>query len=114
MRDIDNYFLQHPEPVRACLQFLRGHIVSLDTHITEAWKYRMPFYCYKERMFCYLWTDKKSCWPYIGIVEGKNILHPDLIAGKRTRMKILLLDPDTDLPIRKINQVLKEVLELYK
>jgi hypothetical protein len=83
-----------------------------DDGITEAWKYRMPFYCYKEKMLCYLWLNKKNNLPYIGIVDGKKINHPDLIIEKRSRMKIMLLDPQKDLPIRKINSVLKEALAI--
>jgi hypothetical protein len=74
----------------------------------------MPFYCYKGKMFCYLWVYKKYQQPYIGIVEGKRINHPDLLVEKRTRMKILLIDPSKDLPISKINNILKEVLALYQ
>ena len=59
MREIDNYFLQKDEPVKGCLLFLRDHILAYDKGITEAWKYRMPFYCYKGKMFCYLWTHKR-------------------------------------------------------
>lgn len=65
-------------------------------------------------MFCYLWIHKKYHQPYLGIVEGKKINHPDLIIEKRARMKILLLDPLKDIPIRKINAILKEALDLYK
>ena len=74
----------------------------------------MPFYCYDGKMFCYLWVHKKFKQPYIGIVEGKSIDHPDLIAEKRSRMKILLLDPLKDIPIKKIDTLLKEVIDLYK
>ena len=31
---------------------------------------------YQQKMFCYLWTDKKTHEPYIGIVEGNKIDHP--------------------------------------
>ena len=113
LRDIDNYFLKKEEPIKSCLQFLRLHILQMDKHITEAWKYGMPFYCYKGKMFCYLWVHKKHLQPYIGIVEGKAINHPDLLIEKRARMKILLLDPAKDLPVKKINSILKQVLALY-
>jgi len=93
---------------------MREIILQYDKDITEAWKYGMPFYCYKGKMFCYLWTHKKFLQPYIGIVEGKSIDHPQLIQEKRARMKILLLDPDKDIPIRTIKAILKEVLALYK
>src|SRR5450432_904448 len=114
LRPIDHYFLEKEEPVKSCLQFLREHILARDKGIAEAWKYGMPFYCYKGRMICYLWTDKKLKQPYVGIVEGRLIDRPDLIVGKRARMKILLIDPARDIPVRKINGILKEVLALYK
>jgi len=114
LRPIDNYFLQKEEPVKSCLQFLREHILKQDIHITEAWKYGMPFFCYNGKMFCYLWVHKKWLQPYIGIVEGKKINHPDLIVEKRARMKILLLDPNKNLPMKKINAILKDVISLYK
>lgn len=111
---LDNYFLEKGEPVKSCLLFLRQHILKQDKNITEAWKYGMPFYCYKGKMFCYLWVHKKYLQPYIGIVEGAKIQHPDLIQEKRARMKIVLVDANKDIPIKKINAILKGVLELYK
>ncbi|MBS1600995.1 MAG: DUF1801 domain-containing protein [Bacteroidetes bacterium] len=114
LKPLDNYYLQKEEPVKSCLQFLRAHILKQDIHITESWKYGMPFFCYKGKMFCYLWVHKKLLQPYIGIVEGKKINHPDLIIEKRARMKILLIDADKNLPMKKINTILKEVIALYK
>ena len=114
LRVIDNYFLQKEEPIKSCLQFLREHILNQDANITEAWKYGMPFYCYNKKMCCYLWVHKKYQQPYIGIVEGKHIHHPGLIIEKWARMKILLIDPAKDIPVKKIDAILKEVLTLYK
>ena len=114
LRAIDNYFLRQEEPAKACLQFLREHILKQDNQITESWKYGMPFFCYNGKMFCYLWIHKKYRQPYLGIVEGGKIDHPDLIAEKRARMKILLLDPTRDLPMKKINGILKEVIAFYR
>lgn len=113
LKPADDWFLKQEEPGRACLQFLRSHILQLDENISEAWKYGMPFFCYKGKMFCYLWVHKKYRQPYLGIVEGNLVNHPDLIIEKRARMKILLLDPAKDLPVKKINSILKEVIKLY-
>ena len=74
---------------------------------------RNAFYCYKGKMFCYLWIHKKYKKPYLGIVEGKKIDHPDLLIEKRERMKILLIDADKNIPVKKINFILKEILSLY-
>jgi hypothetical protein len=114
LRPIDNYFLQKEEPVRSCLQFLREYILTFDPGISEAWRYGMPFYFYKGKRFCYLWVHKKYEQPYIGIVDGNKIDHPDLIVEKRARMKILLIDPGKNIPLRKMALILRNVLELYK
>ena len=113
LRPVDNYFLQKEEPIKSCLQFLREHILKQDASITEAWKYGMPFYCYNKKMFCYLWVHKNH-QPYIGIVEGNSINHPDLIMEKRAKMKILLIDPAKDIPLKKVDAILKAALALYR
>jgi len=113
MRELDLFYLQQEEPIKGCLLFLRQHILNFDKNITEAWKYRMPFFCYKGKMFCYLWTHKKNNLPYIGFVEGRKIDHPALIIEDRARMKIMLLDPNTDVPIETINVILKMGIDLY-
>ena len=111
---VDDYFLQKEEPIKSCLQFLREFILKQDVNITEAWKYGMPFYCYNKKMFCYLWVHKKYRQPYIGIVEGRRIHHPDLIIENRARMKILLIGAAKDIPVKKINAIFKQVLKLYR
>ena len=112
MRDIDNFYLQKEEPVKSCLQALREIILSSDKNITESWKYKMPFFCYKEKMFCYLWIHKKTNQPYLGIVDGNKINHPKLIIENRSRMKIMKLDAEKDLPIKTIHSILKMAIDI--
>lgn len=114
MKEVDDFYLKQEEPFRSCFLALKEIILSKDTQITNVLKYGMPFFCYKEKMCCYLWIHKKLQKPYIGIVEGKRINHPELIVEKRSRMKIMLLDPDKDLPMETIEKILNEVLSLYK
>lgn len=111
---LDHYYHQKEEPVKGCLQFLRQHILQFEPAMTEALKYGMPFFCYNSKMVCYVWTDKKTGWPYLGIVEGKQMTHPELIADKRARMKIWMIDPAKNIPLKKLNAILKEMLGLYK
>lgn len=113
MRPIDDYFLQQDEPIKSCLGFLRNYITKFDPRVTEAWKYGMPFYCINGKMCCYLWVHKKHKLPYIGVVEGKLINHPDLLQEDRARMKILLIDPGKDLPMDVIDEMLAKVIALY-
>ena len=110
---IENYYLDQKEPVKGCLLALRKIVLDFDSEISEEWKYSMPFFYYKKRMFCYLWFHKKYKIPYIGIVEGRNIEHPELIAEDRSRMKIMLIDPEKDIPIKTFNQILKAAARFY-
>lgn len=112
MSPVDQYFHKHEEPIRSCLQFLRAHILKQNKSIREVWQYGMPFYYCGGKRFCYLWVHRKTGQPYLGIVEGAKIAHPDLIQEKRARMKILLIDPLKDIPIRKVNQVLTLAIAL--
>lgn len=114
MKEADNFYLQQNEPVMGCMLALREIILAQDKDITAAWKYGMPFFCYKAKMFCYLWVNKKSGQPYIGFVEGKLLDHPELLMEKRSRMKILLFDANMDLPIKKIETILQQAIDLYK
>jgi hypothetical protein len=65
-------------------------------------------------MFCYFCVHKKHKKPYIGIVEGKRFTETFLIQEKRSRMKIFLLDPNKDLPIKSINTILQKAISFYK
>lgn len=113
MVEKDNFYFQYNEPISSCLLALKNIILLQDENITAEWKYGMPFFCYKGKMFCYLWVNKKQQKPYIGIVEGNRINHPDLISEKRSRMKIILFDANIDLPINTIQLILKQALNLY-
>lgn len=112
LSDLDQYYLNQEEPNRSCLLALRDWILSRFTELEPAWKYRMPFFCYKGKMFCYLWVDKKLKEPYIGLVDGGLLEHPALEQGNRARMKILRIKPEEDLPVELIEEVLCEALKL--
>lgn len=112
LREIDNFYLQQPEPAKSCLLALREIILQQDPDLRPEWKYKLPFYYYKGKMFCYCWIQKTNGWPYIGFTDGYLLDHPDLVAGNRRRMKILLINPEKDLPVRKIKQLLKQALAL--
>ena len=114
LTQLDNFYLQKDEPIRGCLLAIKDIILKQDQNISAEWKYGMPFFCYKGKMFCYLWVHKKYHQPYIGIVEGQRFDHPGLIIEKRSRMKIMLFEADKDLPVQTINAILKQALDLYR
>ena len=114
LREIDNFYLQKEEPVRSCLLALREIILKFNKDLTEAWKYKMPFFCYNGKMFCYVWVHKQTLQPYLGIVEGRKIMHPKLVQENRSRMKIMFVDPSKDMPIKTIHEILKMAIAYYK
>ena len=89
----DDFYLSREEPNKSCLLALRKIILDMGPHVTETVKYGMPCFCYKNKMFSYLWEDKKTKEPYILFVEGKHLDHPLLLQGDRKRMKIFPVDP---------------------
>lgn len=114
LSEIDHFYLDKEEPLKSCLLALRGLILSQDKNITCHWKYKLPFFYYNEKMFCYLWIHKKYKQPYIGIVKGNQLNHPDLLLENRSQIKILLIDPEKDIPVKTINTILKKALLLYE
>lgn len=111
---IDQFYLQQPEPIQSCLLALKSLILKNSDQLIQTWKYGMPFFYYNGKMFCYLWVHKKLNQPYIGFVEGKYLEHPALIQEKRARMKIILFDPNKNLPVATINKLLKQALALHQ
>lgn len=111
---LHNYYLKKEEPNKSCLLALREIILNQDVNITETIKYGMPCFCYKKKMFCYLWTDKKTDEPYILMVEGKRLDHHQLEEGDRKKMKILRINPNKDLPLKTIETILQNALYLFR
>lgn len=114
LKQTDTWFLHQPEPNKSCLLALRSIICQQDAAITETQKFGMPCFCYGKKVFCYLWADKKTGEPYILMAEGKHLNHPKLESGNRKRMKILRVNPHKNLPLRSINSILKNALDLYR
>ncbi len=114
IRKVDQYFESREEPNKSCLLALRTIILEQDEHVTETQKWGMPCFCYRKRPFCYLWTEKTTDEPYILMVEGRYLNHPQLEKGSRSRMKIFRVNPEEDLPVGTIESLLQNALDLYR
>ncbi len=114
LREIDSFYLNKEEPNKSCLLAMRNIILDQDNSITETLKWGMPCFCYKKKMFCFLWVDKITDKPYFLFVEGKHLNHVELEIGDRSRMKILSINPNKDLPKNTIELILNDALNLYK
>lgn len=114
MQKNEAFYLQQEEPNRGCLLALGKLILEQDSRISETTKYGMPCFCFKGKMFCYLWIDKKTDQPYVLFVEGKNMDHPKLETGGRARMKVFRIDANQDLPMNTLFVLLNMALDLYR
>lgn len=111
---LDNFYLQQDEPLKSCFLALRDLILKHNKNVTHAWKYNMPFFLYKGKMFCYIWTHEKLQQPFIGFNEGKRLNPPALTFENRSRIKIMILDAGKELPADAIEEVLDMAIELVK
>ncbi len=93
---------------------LRELILARDEDMTETTKYGMPCFCFGKKIICYLWIDKDINEPYILFVDGKLLNDPELETGKRARMKIFKVNPNTDFPITTIQRILDQALSLHR
>lgn len=114
MKQLDDFYLNQEESIKGIFLALKEIILKQDQDITNTLKYGMPFFSYKGKMFCYLWIHKKLKQPYIAIVEGKHFDEVFLIQENRSRMKIMLLDINGDLPLKQIESVIQKAIDLYK
>lgn len=111
---LDNYYLQLPEPTQGYLLAIRDYIVAYDPHITEAWKYQAPFFCYRGKIIVYFWLTAKTGQPYLGVVNGKLINHPQLQADGRARIRVLPLNPQKELPLDTLDFILQQSIALRR
>lgn len=110
---IDEFYLRQEEPAKSVLLILRDIILDSSEFMTPEWKYGSPFFYYKKRMFAYVWVEKKTKHPYIGVARGGQIEHYLLEQGDRKRMKICRVDPNQDIPVEGIKEVLKLAMEMH-
>ena len=111
--DHDNYYLNQEEPYKSCLLALKDIILGLDSEITPEWKYGLPFFYYKKKMFCYFWKDKKTQEPYIGICRGNEIEHPLLETGDRKKIKIFRVNPNEDINLKSLKEIFVLAMQRY-
>ena len=114
IENLTDLYMRFKEPNRSCLLALRNIILEQDVNISETIKYNMPCFCYKNKMFAYLWTDKKTDEPYILFVDGIYLDHPILETGNRSRMKIFRVNSNNDLPLPTIKMLIGMSLDLYR
>ncbi|APD06052.1 hypothetical protein UJ101_00510 [Flavobacteriaceae bacterium UJ101] len=111
--EIDQFYLNLEEPLQSYFLALRIFIKNYDNQITEEWKYKLPFFYYKNKPFCYVWKNKKTNQPYIGISKSHLFNHAGLEQGNRKRYKVIPLNVENDIPVHLIDEIFQLALSYY-
>ncbi len=111
LNPIENYFLQQPEPHQSCMIYLRGWL--REQELEELYKFSTAFYHYKGKMFCYMGVSAKQKKLYLGFVKGYKLKHPSLKKEGRKQIKVFYINPEKDLPIKTLKQIIFEAKKIY-
>lgn len=112
LSQIEAFYESRPEHLKEIYLFLRKQVIASHKDISQEWKYGLPFFYLNGKMFCYLWYNKKSDWPYIAFVDGHKMSNPNLIKGERKRIQVFEINPNEDLPVGLLKELLNEALTL--
>lgn len=110
---LDSFYENLTEPLRSYLLAIREFIIFHDSEINEKFKYKLPFFYYLNKPFCYLWKNKATNAPYIGFSRGHLSDHPLLETGNRTTIKILKLDIQEDIDYNILDEILNHMKDFY-
>jgi hypothetical protein len=114
LNHLDNYYFSLPEPQQSCLLFLRNFMLEYSPDITEHFKYGGAFFNYKGKSFAYLTTSKKTGKTYIGFVNGNLIKHKKLQSEGRSQIKVFYVDPEKDVDLKSLKEIMKLACSSYK
>ncbi len=114
VKETDTYYLNIEEPNRSCLLALRNIILDQDEKIIEFLKFKIPCFKYRGKVFCYLWIDKRTNKPCLLMQDGKYLNQPDLEKTEHRQIEIFKINPNEDLPIKKVISILTTGLEFLR
>ena len=115
MNPAENYILNQPEPYRNMLLHLQIIIENTIPEVELLYKYKIPFYYYKKRPFCFLNASHKNNFVDICFVRGNQIsIHQDLLViENRKKMASLRYKSLEQIDDEVLIEVTKNVIPLY-
>ena len=115
MNPAENYILQQPEPYRSMLLHLQFIIENAIPEVELLYKYKIPFYYYKKRPFCFLNASHKNQFVDLCFDRGNQItIHQDqLVTEKRKKMASLRYKSLEQINDEVLIEVTKNVIPLY-
>ena len=115
MNPAAEYILKQPEPYRSILLHLQMVIEQTIPSLELKYKWKIPFYYYKGKPFCYFNASHKKQYVDVGLVKGKLIkVHTEYLVGeKRKKMVSLRYKSMGEVGNQVLIEVLEEAKSLY-
>lgn len=115
MKETDLYLLNQSHVHQEILFYLIDVIEKEVENIELLYKYKIPFFYYKKKSFCYLTVNKKLNYVDLGFVKGyqhkKNLEY--LIGEKRNTIKSLRYFKLDSVPHKILKEVIQEAKSFY-
>lgn len=115
MNPAENYILNQPEPYKSILLHLQLLIEQTIPELELKYKWKIPFYYYQGKPFCYFNASHKKQYVDIGLVKGKLInVHQEYLVGeKRKKMVSLRYKNIEEIDSQILVEVIEFIRELY-
>ncbi|MEM6687198.1 MAG: DUF1801 domain-containing protein [Bacteroidota bacterium] len=115
MNPAEAYIVNQPEPYKSILLELQVLIEHLLPTAELKYKYKIPFYYYKGKPFCYLNASHKRKYVDVGIVKGGEItVHPShLVTKDRKKMASLRYKNVKHINNTLFFDVIKQAASMY-
>lgn len=115
MKPAEEYILNQPESYRSILFNLQIIIEGQIPELELLFKWKIPFYYFKGKPFCFFNVSHKRKYVDLVIVKGFQLtIHQDkLISEKRSIMKSLRYYNDEEIENAVLIEIIKELVKLY-
>ncbi|MCE3226943.1 MAG: hypothetical protein K0S32_1494 [Bacteroidetes bacterium] len=108
----DNFFHSLQEPYRSCLLFLQKFIREQHDGISEEWHFNTPFYYYNKKWLGFISYHPKTKEIYISFTDGHLMKHKSLKSEGRKKARIFRVDPEKDIDVKALKEILKKACQL--
>ncbi len=93
MQPAEKFIIEQNEPYISIMLYVRQILFKTLSNIDERFKYRLPFYYYKNKPFCYFNIAKsntevrrKGQFVDVCFIKGNQMTHQSLVGGNDRKM----------------------------
>lgn len=116
MKVTDEYIYRQPEKLRSIMLHLISVFEREIPELVLLFKWGLPYFYYKKKMFCYLAPNHKKGFVDAGFAKGYQLIRNQeiLVGEKRNTVKSLRYFDLEDIDNAILIDVIKEAATLYK